>query len=150
MASPSPCYLCRLLCPTKFRPSPLITVNDRICQACLDTFPQAGNLVDAFHLPLPVAAHKHGLSPSKFQSPYKRRGITKWPYRWLRHPNINRDATGRFVELEDVMDDVVACLAADEDLRAVPTVVRTNLPTEVPTATPTPVLTAAYQVSSRQ
>ena len=40
------------------------------------------------------------------------------------------------------MDDVVACLASDEDLRAVPTVVRTNLPTEVPTATPTPVLTA--------
>ena len=44
--------------------------------------------------------------------------------------------------MEDVMDDVVACLAADEDLRAVPTVVRTDLPTEVPTATPTPVLTA--------
>ena len=140
MASPGPCYLCRLLRPTKFRPSlqefRFITVNDRICQACLDTFPQAGNLVDAFHLPLEVAAYKHGLSPRPFRSLCRRRGITRWPYRWL-HRKENR---GSFVET--VMDDVVACLASDEDLRAVPTVVRTNLPTEVPTATPTPVLTA--------
>ena len=40
------------------------------------------------------------------------------------------------------MDDVVTCLAADEDLRAGPTVVQTDLPAEVPTATPTLVLTA--------
>ena len=40
------------------------------------------------------------------------------------------------------MDDVVTCLAADEDLHTVPTVVRTDFLTEVPTATPTPVLTA--------
>ena len=48
--------------------------------------------------------------------------------------------------MEDLMDDVVTCLAADEDLRAVPTVVRTNLPAEVPTATSTPVLAAVPSV----
>ena len=86
MPLPDPCYLCRLLCPAKSRPSPLITVNDTICQMCLDTFPQAGDLVDTFHLPMPVAAERHGLSKHKFRSLYTKRGITKWPYRLLRPP----------------------------------------------------------------
>ena len=103
---------------------------------CLDTFPQAGDLVDTFHLPMPVAAKRHGMSPHKFRSLYTKRGITKWPYRLLRPPVASRL---RFVE--DLLTDLVTCLA-DEDLRAVPTVVRTDLPTEVPTATLMPVLAA--------
>ena len=86
MLSSGPCYLCRLLSFRHFRPCPSITVNDTICQMCLDTFPQAGDLVDSFHLPMPVAAKRHGMSPYKFRSLYTKRGITKWPYRLLRPP----------------------------------------------------------------
>ena len=140
MPSPGLCYLCRLLCPTESRPCPLITVNDKICQMCLNTYLQAEDLVDAFHLPAPVAAQRHGMSPRKFRTLCKRRGITRWPYRLLRHPSVTATRPVDFVE--DLMADLVTCLAAEEDLRAVPTVVPTDLPAEVPTATPTPVLTA--------
>ena len=128
MHSPGLRYLCRLLCPAESRPCPLITVNDKICQMCLDTFPQAGDLVDAFHLPVPVAARRHGMpvAPRKFRNLHKRRGITRWPYRLLRHPSVTATRPVDFVE--DLMADLVTCLAAEEDLRAVPTVVPTDLP----------------------
>ena len=93
------------------------------------TFLQAGDLVDTFHLPMPVAAKRHGMSPHKFRSLYTKRGITKWPYRLLRPP-----VASRLHFVEDLLTDLVTCLA-DKDLRAVPTVVRTDLPAEVPTAT---------------
>ena len=90
MLSSSPCYLCRLLSFRDFKPCPSDTVNDTICQKCLDTFPQAGDLVDSFHLPMPVAAQRHGMTPCKFRSLYTKRGITKWPYRLLRPPVASR------------------------------------------------------------
>ena len=90
--------------------------------------------MDTFHLPMPVAAKKHGMSKHKFRSLYTQRGITKWPYRLLRPP-----VASRLHSVEGLLTDFVTCLA-DKDLRAVPTVVRTDLPTEVPTATLTPVL----------
>ena len=90
IVSSGPCYLCRLLSFRHFNPCPSDTVNDTICQKCLDTFPQAGDLVDSFHLPMPVAAQRHGMTPYKFRSLYTKRGITKWPYRLLRPPVASR------------------------------------------------------------
>ena len=119
MPLPDPCYLCRLLCPAKSRPSPLITVNDTICQMCLDTFPQAGNLVDTFHLPMPVAAERHGMSKHKFRSLYTKRGITKWPYRRWPYRLLRPPVASRLHFVEDLLTDLVTCLA-DEDLRTVP------------------------------
>ena len=46
--------------------------------------------MDSFHLPMPVAAKRHGLTPYKFRSLYTKRGITKWPYRLLRPPVASR------------------------------------------------------------
>ena len=106
---------------------------------CLDTFPQAGNLVDTFHLPMPVAAERHGMSKHKFRSLYTKRGITKWPYRRWPYRLLRPPVASRLHSVEGLLTDFVTCLA-DKDLRAVPTVVRTDLPTEVPTATLTPVL----------
>ena len=90
IVSSGPCYLCRLLSFRHFNPCPSDTVNGTICRMCLDTFPQAGDLVDSFHLPMPVAAKRHGLTPYKFRSLYTKRGITKWPYRLLRPPVASR------------------------------------------------------------
>ena len=121
MPSPGPCYLCRLLCPAEFRPCPLVTVNAQICQTCLDTYPQADDLVDEFHLPAKEAAQRRGMSLHKFRNLYKKRGITKWPYRWFRDPLVTATRpVDNFVEC--VMADLAKCLAPEEDLHARPEV----------------------------
>ena len=137
MPSPGPCFLCRLLhkcagtrngykCAAEFKPCPLVTVNAEICQMCLDTYPHAGDLVNAFHLLAKEAAQRSGMSLPNFRTLCRKRGIKKWPFKRFRDPILTATRpVDNFVN--SVMDDLVKCLAdppcsPEDDLRARPEV----------------------------
>ena len=103
-------------------------VNAEVCQMCLNTYPQAGDLVNAFHLPVKEAAQRRGMPLPKFQTLCRKRGINRWPFQRFCTNIVTAPViqpVGEFVSR--VMYDLAKCLAdpprsPEDDLRARPEV----------------------------
>ena len=121
MSNGAPCNSWLMLTPgLECHPSPSrVTVNANIW---FDNFPRAGDLVNAFYLPLTGAAKKRGMSVTTFKALGRKRGINRWPFRCFKSMNPKRstnvvtapvtqpvDECTSFVN--SVLDDLNTCLA---------------------------------------
>ena len=86
-----PTRLLLMLAPgPKCQPSPRVAVDADIC---FEYFPHAGDLVNAFHMPLTEAAKTRQMSVTGFKALCRKRGIKRWPFRIFKSMNPKRSTS---------------------------------------------------------